>query len=427
MKLFDKIAGVFGFAKERATAIAGGKGSGTLWQAITKAIAFRFNKLWLYACAKTIAEDVASMEFRLYARGRNREQQEIVDHPLLDLLEQPNDIQDGYEFWLFIALQYNILGEAFIHIVKNDSGSKVLALLPISGEKVQVDTTDELDIKYRYTTNTGFHTFSMDEIIHLKDIDPANPHRGKSKAEALSDELNMDNAASEYSRATLTNIAAPAGLLTSDKDVKPAEAVEIARKWQDTFQGVKKANKIAFMNKNIRYQDVSKSLKDMELGKTREFVKNAVLTVFRVPLSILTQDNSNRATAEANNTEFARRVVKPQMKAIVSKLNHKLVPAFMSFNKLKLGFVDPVPVDKTHQLAKHKQLVDIAMTRNEVRQEIGLPPYESPAADQLLGSLNQIPIDALANIGTQPPPADKTLPAQGDQYDMPPFQTSTRE
>src|SRR5581483_1723974 len=50
------------------------------------------------ACVQMLTEDVAKLPVRLERNGTNGERIAVEDHPLAELLEEPNDWQDPLEF-----------------------------------------------------------------------------------------------------------------------------------------------------------------------------------------------------------------------------------------------------------------------------------------------------------------------------------------
>ena len=358
-------------------------------------------KDWLYTCINAIADEVAGLKFVIKRTDSQNKTESLEEHPLLDLLRNPNEYMSMHEMMLYTALQLNLTGNAYWVILGGSAFSGPTELRPLSVQNIaQIETDDPLVTNYRYTYKNTRIVYTPDQIIHFKKINPDNLNTGKSMVEALGDVLSSETKASLFHLYSIDNRAIPGGILTTDQDLSVEELEVLRQQWNRAFAGSANTQKTAFLNNNTKYQAVSQSPKDLEMLETRDRNQKTIMAVARTSGAILgIQDSSNRATAEANDYTFSKRVIKPQMKLIVEAISHKLLHRYAegrSSGVIKLDFEDPTMPDKAFNLQSLTQSVNRWRTIDEARAVQGLGP--TPGGDKILVQTGLVPLDRLEEM-----------------------------
>ena len=375
---------------------------------------------WVYAAARAIAEDVATIDFNLYINrtgqrsariskkimlGKLKELQsaitvkgagdksaveEIEEHPLLDLLYKPNPFMTKDEFIELTVLHMELTGEAFWYIIRNGAGVPV-ELWPLMPYLVTIKKSAETFIGgYAYSTPSGASLLIQPEdVIHHKYMNPSDLYRGQSVVMAAARAVDTDANAADYNRNFFYNSAMPSLTLEADGTLSDETWKRLESQWDGKFSGTANAHKTAILEEGLKVNVLSMAQKDMEFLESRKFNRDQILALFRVSGAILgIQESSNRATAEAADYTFSRRVVKPKMMRLNNRLTEDLAGQFD--HKLVLTFEDPVPSDKNYGLKEKTASLNSWKTINEVRIEEGLDEIEGGGV--LYQAVNLLPV-----------------------------------
>lgn len=143
-------------------------------------------------------------------------------HPMLALLEDPNEDMGQAEFLQYIITYASIGGNAYIWKQRAQNG-QILALWPFSDVQIRpirgIDTDEGFIAYYEYFSGFGVPTaISKDDIIHWKwMIDPQYPWRGIGAIELSAREVDKDSEATAYIYSLLKNNAVPPVVITMEE------------------------------------------------------------------------------------------------------------------------------------------------------------------------------------------------------------------
>jgi len=344
-------------------------------------------KLWVYACANALANEVANIKFSLEDVSVDPVKT-IKSHPILETLANPNKIMTQYNLMHLTSTWLTLYGEAYWYLADIGNPDMVLPLYP---DKVTPFAMNgELLSGYRYMGKV----LSIDRVVRFALPDPFNYIKGKGNAEALNDVLLADRLASARQNTALENNAIPSGALKTDSKLQPEDMESL----KSEFGGMlSKDNNVAVFENGITFEAISTSLKELELIPMRKEHMKVILGVMRTSPDILgMSEQTNRATAEANQYTFAMHVIKPQMQLIADSLNKWLKPRFSGTDRLKLTFANPVPKDKAFEL-KNKVESLRWRTINEIRAEEARDGVEY--GDEIYMQLGMAPLNVLQDYG----------------------------
>lgn len=332
----------------------------------------------IYSCIDAIAQATASTGFELY-----RKDAEVEKHPALDLLRRPNSFQSAVDLMYLISAYIDAQGRAFIYPVPNKSNNAGVVKNP-----VELWALDPSRIKtiagagfiqgYTYRNPQGVEIpFGTGELICIQRPHPFNQYEGVSTIEMARLTIEADLNAQYFNRAFFANSATPDGALSTTQIVDDDVWKRLKQQWEEQYNGVNNAHKTLLLEGGLTYQPFQPTQRDMEFVKQREFSRDEILAIFKVPKTILAiTDDVNRANAETSDYVFASRVVKPRLELIFEKLNRFLLPMFDASEGLELVYDDPVPDNKELELAEDVQSVNKWLTINEVRAKRGYEPIE---------------------------------------------------
>jgi len=87
---------------------------------------------WVYACVSRIAQSIGEAEFHLYS-GKKENATEVEEHPLLDLLKNPNPFMTGQECAETCQTFLELTGE-WVWLIFRD-GLTIRELWPVNPSK----------------------------------------------------------------------------------------------------------------------------------------------------------------------------------------------------------------------------------------------------------------------------------------------------
>lgn len=358
---------------------------------------FKEYKNWVFACINARAEEVASIELKLENKKTDTY---IESHEVLDLLNDVNPNMTKYELFFGTQALLDLTGNAYWYLARDNEGQgKIRQIYLLSPDKVNLVINKENPIEilgYTYGTNKEKIVFDKNQIIHFKNFNPSGdypkPHKGVGVVESALWAIETDNEARNWNYSFFKNSARPDGVLSTDQVLGDDEYDRLKEQWEQAYRGSKNNGKPAILESGLKWQDISKTQRDMDFVAQRTFSRDEILSLFRVPKTVVgITDDVNRANAEASDYVFARRTIKPLMERFVTVLNEYLLPEYGT--DLCFEFEDPVPEDEIAKANTYALGINKWLTRNDIRREEGMP--ESENGDVFYGPFSDAPQDSV--------------------------------
>ena len=355
---------------------------------------------WVYAAVSVIADEVATIDIRLFKK-KDGKIEEVFDHAILDFLNKVNSFTTKFDhFWL--TQEYlELTGEApWLIVMGLDEKPEAMFLLRPDRLAIKFNedkNSQKVIDKYIYTVGPNkTEEFEPEEIIFLKYPNPTIPFRGRGTLEAAAKVFNLDKFSEDWNVNFFFNAARPDAILTTDKTLTDVQIKRLKDQWKKNFKGIENRAKLAVLEAGLDYKPLQMTQKDMDFIEQQRFSRDKIFSIFRVPKTVVAiTDQVNLANAETGALSFARWTIRPKMQRIIEQLNEFLVPLFNE-DGLFLDFVDPVPENTTAKTDKYDSALKSGwMTPNEVRKEENLVPIEGgdelylPGNVQPIGSIGE--------------------------------------
>lgn len=401
MKWSNKLFDLF---KQKSVIATGGMevlqrifGGSARWNK-TKQLATYTKSLYVFACVRKIAEKVGAQDIRLFKVINSRgDTVEIFDHPALDLLYRVNPFQTKSEFLEITETNLKLSGDAFWWKIRNNSG-QVAELWNLRPDMMTIIKDDTEFIKgYEFTKTDGSKaTFAPDDIIHFKYPNPLDQYYGMSPVSPTQVRIDTEEFASQYQRDFFLNNARPDAILKfeNNSDLTEETKTEIRKGWNKRYKGVGKNSKIAILEGEVTYQQLSMSQREMDYIDSMKFTRDDILVAFAVPKPIVAiTDDVNRANAETAMHIFLSETIHPELNRLEEKINEQLIiPEFG--DDLFIEFPDPTPENRELTLKEYEEGIKNGyMLINEVREKENLLPVDG--GWDLRQPLNQVTVGTL--------------------------------
>jgi HK97 family phage portal protein len=339
---------------------------------------------WVYACVQSRSEEIGNIKLRLFDGDK-----EVHKHELLDLLNSVNPYMTKHELFEATQAFKDLQGNAFWYLARDGGDGKIgkireIYVLKPDAMRIVPSTANPLQVsEYIFKQPDGQTIrFSKEQILHHKNFDPrANhpfPYIGMGIVEAAAYPIDTDNEARVWNLNFFRNGARPDGVLIADGEAAsdPDQQQRIREEFAEEYQGSANAHKLAVLTGGIKYQELTRNQKDMDFYNGRIFSRDEILSLFKVPKSIIgITDDVNRANAEASVYVFALHTIKPLMQKLIDTLNETIVKEYG--DNLRLDFHSPVPEDRVSKTAEYTAGFNIWLSRNDIRRMEGLPETEN--------------------------------------------------
>ena len=337
----------------------------------------------VYRAVRMIAEAAASVPARLFEAGA-----EQIDHPLLDLLAQPNAVACGpdmLEDWYGYLV---LAGNAYMEAVSVGGQPRELHVLRPDRMKI-VPGTDGWPEAYEYAANgltTRFRQ-SPEEgvrpILHMALFNPSNDYYGQSPIEAACTAVDLHNAASNWNKALLDNAARPSGALVYAPESGHLTEEQFARlkaELESNYQGAVNAGRPMLLEGGLDWKAMSLSPAEMDFIEAKHAAAREIALALGVPPMLLgiPGDNTYANYAEANRV-FWRQTVLPLATRTMKALSGWLGPQFGERLELRpaLDKVDALAGDRAALWDRMNQ-ADF-LTVDEKRAAVGYGPLGADA------------------------------------------------
>ncbi|MHB1001270.1 MAG: phage portal protein [Armatimonadota bacterium] len=336
---------------------------------------------YVYTCAHLNAKAIAGAEWKVYVKGGTTlwptgENEELLEHPVIDLLKSANAYHTGRELLELTAEYLELTGNAYWYVERDALGVPA-GLYPLMSQHVEIVPDKSGVVKsYVYGTGASKQVFNSDEIIHFKYTNPANIYYGLSPLEAAVKAADRLTAMSDYEQALYDNHARPDLLITAPGGMSDEEAKALLEQWKSTYGGVRRSGMPGVLDGDIKIERLNYDPVDTGILESFKLSREELCAAFGVPTQFLTVSQS-RAELDTAKYIYAENTIEPRLRIIESVINERLIPMYDGTGRLYLQFDSTVPNDQTIESQILKTYTDAGiMTCNEARAKLGLPPVE---------------------------------------------------
>lgn len=311
----------------------------------------------------------------------------VQDHQALRVWNQPNQFMTGQEFREVVQQHIDLTGEGWWLIENSAVGSFPLGMWP-----ARPDRMEPIPDRENFLAGYVYHgprnediPLDLDEVVQIRMPNPLDPYRGLGPVQAAMVELDGTRYTLEWNRQFFFNSAQPGGLIEipENRSLTDTQWRRLRQQWGDQHQGIRNAHRVGVLENGMKWVDRAFTQRDMQFTELYELGKKGIREAFRYPTFLLgTVEDVNRATSEAADTFYARRLLVPRLDRIKAAANSDFIPLFGP-NTTGLQFVydNPVPADRQADNAArdsriwgYSQLVSSGVEPEDAARAVGLPP-----------------------------------------------------
>jgi HK97 family phage portal protein len=333
------------------------------------------------------AETFASVDWRLYTKsptGADEDRTEVVKHPALGLVNNPNPFTTGHEFRYNWSQHLDLVGEGYWL----SASSPVMPGLPLELWMISPDQMFPVPDPVEFLKGWIYRgpdgqtiPLSNEEVFDTRRPHPKDPYRGVGPIQALFVDIEASRQASRWNLNFFKNSAEPGGIIEFENGLTDPEWDEFVARWDEQHKGVDNAHRIATIERG-KWVNRSFSMRDMQFTELRRASREQFLFAFGFPKTMAGQtEEVNRATALAAKAVHADAVTIPKLTRFKRILNERLLPRFAGGEALEFDHDEPVPADPEQVNADRDSKVQAVATLvtsgaplNESLELVGLPP-----------------------------------------------------
>jgi HK97 family phage portal protein len=314
-----------------------------------------------FLCVDKIARAIAQISFKV----KDKNTEDFVDHPVLELLNNPNAEQSGSQFIYELSSVFSITGNAFI----NSTGRVTQPPLEIWNVKPQWVTAfnskiiDNLgQMPSRYQVSTRFRTsvmFDADEIKdgmfstvryyndttgelwHIKQYNPfgnVNNYFGSSKAQPLVLELEQYASGNVNNLNLLKRGSRPSMAWVNNRGEELTE-----NQWQRLqdeaakYSGSANAGSTPILD-GMDVKEMSQNNRDMQFKELQDATRASIANVYGIPLALISDAVMTFNNLETSQTQFYENAVVPQMDYLTDELTRLLMYRYEGSENLEITY-----------------------------------------------------------------------------------------
>jgi HK97 family phage portal protein len=361
-----------------------------------------------------LSRNIAQLGLHVYKRVSDVDRERVLDHPLAELLNQPNPKTTRYRFVEALVSDLAIYDNAFILKVRpKDQAAGLVRLDPaqVTLEGKNPFTPDGFKV--------GKTVFKPEDVVHFRGYSPIDARQGISPLETLRTRLAEEYQATLYREQLWRNGARLSGYLQRPADAPSWSAVAKERfrsQWQAQYSGDgSRVGGTPILEDGMTYTAAAVNPRDAQYVESRRLTREEVTAAYHVPLTLVgILENATYSNITEQHKMLYQDTLGPWLEMIQQELELQLFPDFAGTEDLYVEFnlAEKLKGSFEEQSVQLQTAVGAAyMTRNEARARLNLP--QVPEGDELITPLNVIEGGQASPRDSAPPPEGQTALTEG--------------
>lgn len=281
----------------------------------------------VYACVRTIAESIGSLDFKLYKRLPKGREEAFTDalHRLLTI--SPNDEMSAPVMWESVAGSMALTGNSYIEVLRNSAGTAVglYPLHPLHTEPVRLPNK-----KLAYKTSVGMPTgqtriINSADMLHFP-LFSFDGLKGLSPICQARQTIGLARASEKTGAKFFGNNSQPGGLLTPVAKVDEKDLINM-KEWWERAQSGDNQGRVGVLPSDWKYTQLALSPEDSQFLETRQMVRTDIAALFRLNPSQIGDTTRLSGTNHENlQLDFVVNCLTPYLVRIEKEIARKLLP-----------------------------------------------------------------------------------------------------
>lgn len=343
--------------------------------------------LALLRCLLLISESIAMLPLNLLENGD--EKNPAKKHSLYYLLKKrPNGWQTAYEFKRLMQMNVLRKGNAYAVVVR--SGRKILSLVPLNPDLVQVKQNEDFSLSYQVRRSDGsLSIYQQHEILHLRDLS-FDGIKGRSRVEFASRALGIASKAEDAIARFFDGGVMAKGAVMTDTVLSDEAYERLKASVNDVHSGPQSSGKFMVLEQGVKPVLFGNSAADAQHMENRKHQIEEIARTFGVPRPLLMMDDTSWGSGiEQLGIYFVQYTLQPWFTCWEQAIERSLLSLeesddyYVKFNERALlrGTLNDQATFFAKALGSGGH--GAWYTANEVRELQDMARMDSPEADKL--------------------------------------------
>lgn len=375
---------------------------------------------WVFICVDLIASKLSSQPLRVMKKDMvdGKPVSEIdYEHPLNNLLAQPNEHQDYSAFMYHVIVELFLMGNSVIW----NAPSKGY-LITLNAETISLEFDNKGVVKKYLVASmndesqpTSLAEFDSKNIIHIRRPNPNSLLWGLSPWIPARKSVLFNRYSTDYLNAFYIKQATPSMALSMDRTVNEDVALRQLRSFEAAYSGRKNSRKTLILPKGVSATPLSHTLSDQKLLDHINQNRETILAILKIP-----KHEVGLQTAGSLGSEEYKTALRNFWESTLKPAADMIAGSFTKFFQNDLGEdhhfefdltdVEALQDDLKQKAETAKLMLEAGYSINEVRSEVWeLEEYEDADASKPYVLVNK---PSQLQQFQQPPAAseEKSLP-----------------
>ncbi|WP_256469144.1 phage portal protein [Bradyrhizobium sp. 156] len=346
------------------------------------------------AAVTMLAEDVAKLPWSLWKSEEGQAKTEAKGHFLYDLLQEPNEWQNGLEFREILQVGLILRGNAYAPIFRTPRGEPY-RLFPINPDWVSLWLANDGKLFWRITTADLFtqsvmsdHPFyaatgmiPYEDMLHIRGFSVSGLV-GASRISLARETIALGLAQEQQAARWMANAAKPSGMLTTEQKLGTDTAKRLALDFKEASAGLQNSGKVIVGEQGLKFVAFGMTSSDLEFITSRKFQIEEIARIFRIPMHMM-----GELTRSTNNNiaQQAQEYINYTLTGYTNRWRAKFSQCFgLRGDNLSIEFDYSAltQADITSRINNWRTMVMSALgTSDEARVDLGYAPKGGEAAE----------------------------------------------
>lgn len=353
---------------------------------------------WVYAAVYAIASQGASVPLMMYQASDPdfRKWKKLPGHPVLELLQNPNEDAEETDFDLLEAFfsDWELSGNWYMYVIRDADGKPLRLYRMRPGNVKPVPSRTRRIDHYVYTVGGQEEKFGREDVGQSKTFNPFSDVLGLSSLAAARYAVMNDIEAQRSNLTFFANNSVPPGFIEMPAGTSKQTVERMTEQLKKEHQGTKNQHRLGILIGG-QFHATGVSHDDMQFIEQRRMNREEILACFHVPPAIVgVHEYSNYANMEGQLQAFWHLTMIPKLQKMERALTRILCRPYDKSLRLKFDMTNVWAMIQSAQVMADvdTRLIQCGMmTINERRAERGLPP--KPWGDVAWMQIQYQPID----------------------------------
>lgn len=280
----------------------------------------------VYQCVRIVSEAIASLPLGLFRKDGKRSI-EVMDHPALETLAQPNDWMTQHELLQFCVAHNELSGNAYLFKVRTGEG-RTRRLYPVRPAECTVEQIQDWSLLYTIGTDRGIAgSYGPDRVMHFRNFG-TDGYMGLSTIRLHREQIGLSLQMQRHAAALFANGAQLGRFFVTPHQLGDPEFARLKAEIKANAEGAQNSGKSMLLDNGLDVKSVAMNNEDAQFIELAQLTTAQIAGLFQVPLFMVNQ--TEKSTTWGSGMEqigraFVNYALKPRLSRLTQTLKRELL------------------------------------------------------------------------------------------------------